>query len=660
MTRKGKSEKGAEKLNLVWAIVEGYYGGAFHGSKMAPPLHEVSFPAVRFTDMIAASPTTSMAVMGMFTGINPYALRFTHLKKGMTDDVDWQKKCPHALPFLLERKGYRNHFISWVKGIGKTVSLFADSEAGLTRELKEHNETLDTHRGGFDEPLNPLFWLPEIVEARIRNTLGKLKKSPKPGAYFLHCLTVGEYELFMNELEKIGVTPENSLMVVSGDHGWPKRLEKLQEIRPELNKGVLTHDTDLDDTCVKIVCHLGYPGVKPRDIPDLTSALDLMPTVAKLLGLGLNTQKARLDGRDLTGLIKAGRSIPHRVVRIDNRYIGQGNNQITALFTPEYRYILRVRTEWIRQKYYRYATEPHPHHEELYVREDIDGVRDLSFHPNYLEVLKGFRRQFMRSEGIALVRLYGTPAGMHAVLASRLPWINERLKKKALRNAKKLIIPNHLMVAAATNYVETMAGGGARHILLAGPPNLTSFILANMKTPGGVAVTPHNPFTAADPPPFDAAIICDPLTDHTGLKKLRPHGTGKIPVRSLFTPFAAEMGDLRQYWPFTTRKDLVEFVSSSTLLYGIGGVAMKFLETPIGKAIRPRVLAATRSFPMTKGERFLEWDIIDPYRIPDFAPEKILVASAAYAEIVPFIRRIAGQIPIYRIDDDGEPVAARL
>jgi hypothetical protein len=647
---------GQPRLNLVWGILEGFHGGAALGSRKRGPLSQVPFPAVRFTNMLCAAPSTTMSLIGLLSGTYPIYLRGNHLSKGAADPNDWRSRHPNCLPFLLDRGGYQKVFISWVKRFGETAPIFPDHGEGLTDELIALNSTLDSIRGGYDEPLQSVFWLPEVTQARIRSVLGAYE--PKgPGAFVLHALCEDDLLCFFSELARIGVDHRNSVMVVVGDHGWPRNLWGLQQRRPDLIDGRVTHDTDLDEANIRVVGFVGHPDIAPRTVDAFTSALDLHATVVRLLGLQDRLVPGETESRDLVALMKGAPAVAHsenRILRIDNRYLDQRNNRITALVSKDFRYIVRPTTDWGHNRFYKYRLEEFRHREELYARSDSNEERNLARHPAYRGMLEEFRACYRRTESRAIASHHRDDLFAHHHLEAFLPW--NRSSGAGRSGPGWISTPGSdaSMLKAAAFELEALLRQGVTVVGLCGDPAFVDWLSNRLDIPAGLQAVRLPPEPAA----AIAARVDGLLACGVGLAggQLSPALAGlsdTVPVRSVCDPIVPTVGELRRLAPFVRVEDHDRFLAGTTILYGTGSLAERFLSTPVGRTLTPRIAACSVTVPAGPSQRWRTWPVVDPYRIAEMDPGQVVIASSFLGEIAPFLQSITDGLRLFAVEPDG-------
>jgi arylsulfatase A-like enzyme len=113
----------------------------------------------------------------------------------------------------------------------------------------------------------------------------------------------------------------NTILIITADHG-----EEFGE------HGFWGHASNLYDIQTQVPLIMHIPGVRPTKIKDLVQAIDIYPTVLKLIGV---TPKSNLEGIDLTGLIKGDKNA------ITNKYILSEFDKQTTIRDKYYKLYLR-------------------------------------------------------------------------------------------------------------------------------------------------------------------------------------------------------------------------------------------------------------------------------------------------------------------------------
>jgi len=112
--------------------------------------------------------------------------------------------------------------------------------------------------------------------------------------YLEDCLYLPEF--IKNELRDIGMDTENSVIVVTGDHGTAQ-FSDILEIHSKVNKVInyynvvnpanlrpVPHDLHLSEENLRVATYISCPGSKWDIFNDLTSGMDLAPTVLAAMG----------------------------------------------------------------------------------------------------------------------------------------------------------------------------------------------------------------------------------------------------------------------------------------------------------------------------------------------------------------------------------------
>jgi hypothetical protein len=140
---------------------------------------------------------------------------------------------------------------------------------------------------------------------------------------------------------------DDSVIIVTADHGYPDRERGLVSDGWDLLKAGIPHDILLTNDNINVPFLLYYPGVKPGKVKNLVSTEDIVPTLIDLLGLKLPfDKKLPLFGRSLIPLLDNPLSdevlefFDSRVIRSDARFSLQ-KDRITSLQKNNFHYIVK-------------------------------------------------------------------------------------------------------------------------------------------------------------------------------------------------------------------------------------------------------------------------------------------------------------------------------
>ena len=137
----------------------------------------------------------------------------------------------------------------------------------------------------------------------------------------------------IDKLEELGLS-DSTLLVITGDHG-----EMLGE------HGELTHSYFVYQSALNVPLIFRVPGGKPRRVEHRVSLIDIMPTIASLLGIEAPKQ---VQGQDLSpwlngGSAPAGDRLFYAESFTPTRYYGA--NSLLALVSKRWKYIETTRPE---------------------------------------------------------------------------------------------------------------------------------------------------------------------------------------------------------------------------------------------------------------------------------------------------------------------------
>ncbi len=134
-------------------------------------------------------------------------------------------------------------------------------------------------------------------------------------------------------LEAAGITRENAVIVIAGDHGHPN-----YDLEGRQWRGA--HDFECDELNTRVYCRLSLPGVAPRKIAMPCTTLDLVPTMSRALGIEMPLPErfGPLLGRDLGDVIAGREPESERTLRIANRYHAQLRSRVVSLRSDGFRY----------------------------------------------------------------------------------------------------------------------------------------------------------------------------------------------------------------------------------------------------------------------------------------------------------------------------------
>lgn len=402
------------RLNLVWVQIEGYGGGmALPQKDMRLPFTPPMAPCIRFTNLVCGWVSTIGSVCGMLMGLTPTLLLKDHVSKGKQADES-RFTLPHQpITRILRDRGYQVEGLSGIICFREQIPFFMESHRGLRPEMLGRTSPFGATQAkgkpawrrvkvrnepdGF--PFFPLsqidgeapFLADEANIERIYNLAHELDNAA-PKALFMHLSSDEKLPELMTALASVGITTDNSLFVMLGDHGYPGG----SSVHCGVGCPMPTHDDSMDEYNLRISGAISFPGCQAEEFEKPCISWDLAPTVLDILGIEPQAVLSRTTGINLAPwLRREDMDFPARILRVENRYIGQMIKRAVCLLNTDWRYIIRP-----GHSYEHYAYLPHtlPGREELYRRDDLEGDYNHVFSPKHRPVVEAFRREFSRTE----------------------------------------------------------------------------------------------------------------------------------------------------------------------------------------------------------------------------------------------------------------------
>jgi choline-sulfatase len=307
-----------------------------------PNIDALAASGTRFENVISPVPLTLPAHSSMLTGMLP-------TRHGIHDNLGYRLSDEHTtLAELLRTHGFAT---------GAIVSSFVlDSQFNLSQGFdsyddaigEEHkiaylnerkgDETTDLALRFLQAHRDEAFFLwvhyydphddydpPEPFRSRFGDDL-------YAGEVAFADEQVGRLVAKLSELE----LDDSTLVIVAGDHG-----EMLGEHEES------THGFFVYQSAIRVPLVFRWPGgVTPGTVSERVGLIDIVPTIAGLLGIA---PPEEVQGRDLSSLLRGGETIPgsRRELYVEsltaNRYYGA--RPLFGLLTEEFKYILTTRPE---------------------------------------------------------------------------------------------------------------------------------------------------------------------------------------------------------------------------------------------------------------------------------------------------------------------------
>ncbi len=313
--------------NVVWILVDSvrrYHTDADDRGRLAI-MDEFAQHAVQLANCVTSAPSTMMSISAMMTSLPSYYLGRNY------SDYCFDRDYFVSLPTVLKDRGYHNRAILMHPETRRKLQLFDPlDDQYRPKELSyarwwNNSEILKTVRhiiatDGAVQKM-PSFW---FIDFNCRKD---------PGTSDIVAET-------MSALHEAGYTPDNTIMILCSDHGYP---DPSRGVNAEyLQKHRLTHDIFMTDDNIMIPMLIRYPGCPAgTTIQETVSSLDIMPTLLDLLDVDIDPAvRERFQGRSLVSLMQGRPSADTsgRFIRTDARFQAQ-RGRLTAVRSARFKYV---------------------------------------------------------------------------------------------------------------------------------------------------------------------------------------------------------------------------------------------------------------------------------------------------------------------------------
>ena len=390
-----------KKYNVVWILVDSvrtYY--STDDRSRIEIMDKFSKECIEFTNVITSAPSTVMSVSSMMTSIPAFYLGRNY------NDFRFDRNYFPSLTSILNNTGWESKAIVMVPEIREKLTVLDLLEKKYWPKGYSHKDD----------------WNNKDIFNILQNALksGNSSKEKKPIFWFLdfNCRQDKNTSKIVEEtidiLERNDYNKENTIFVLCSDHGYP---DPSSGITPEiLKKKKLTHDMFMTDDNIMIPLIFSYPGCqKNLKISNLSSSLDIMPTILDLLGINISDQiKNQWFGKSLLENLKKDQSENlniNRNIRVDARFLGQ-DRRVTAVRNNQNKLLY-----FHDKKKYELFVVGKSHLDEKQI--DIN---------NNLKIFNELKKEFKRSEISALK--FQVDYSIHKL----------KNELKILKNVKKILI----------------------------------------------------------------------------------------------------------------------------------------------------------------------------------------------------------------------------
>ncbi len=341
-----------EKLNVIWILGESIrnYPGNDQYSKYKL-FDELSKEGILFKNMVVSTPSTIMSHSSMLTGLPSVYLSRTYAY------LNFDNSQFLSLSGMLKEKGYNIyanlHYAEGRKPFKNFLYLLDKKD--LPKGVK-----------------NELSWSSEDIDKVLDNLLKKGLKEP----FFLlinYNNQEGTEKFISKAIEKLKNKNlyEKSIFLFCPDHAYPDT---------DRNWIAKKHETEVTDANILINFFIKYPSCFKKEIDQLTSSLDIVPTVLDIAGI--SSKKYNLKGNSLLPLITETGEYTKTKFRVDVKYIFQKERAIC-----------------IRDKRFKYVFNVDNGTEKFFdLEKDPDEKNNLIILKEYCGKIEEFREEFNKTE----------------------------------------------------------------------------------------------------------------------------------------------------------------------------------------------------------------------------------------------------------------------
>ncbi len=352
--------------NIIWVVVDcvrNYQSGTDDRDKL-DSMYDLENEFTSFNKMMVSAPSSIMSALSFLTGIPAYYLA------GNFSQFQFDKESYWSVTDILKHNGYLNYSILNSLDLRTMLTDMIDpiDNKFLTKEVRP----------------TMLRW-PNSEVTKIFNNL--LDSKPKdPSFHFLWYNTrldpnmSNELEGLIENIKSRGLY-EDSIIIITADHGYPDRKRGLVSDGWDLLKAGIPHDVLLTNDNINVPFLIKYPGMPVKNIDTLVSAEDIVPTLLDILNIDLPSEKKLpIFGKSLIPLIDQGSNefFHNRIIRSDARFSLQAN-RMTSLQKQKYHYIVRHQDN--DEQLYDTSVDP----------EEVSNIAQESI---YNEILNEFRDYF--------------------------------------------------------------------------------------------------------------------------------------------------------------------------------------------------------------------------------------------------------------------------
>ena len=357
-------------MNIYWVVVDcvrNYQTGKDDRDKL-DIMYQLEKDYVSFDKMIVSAPSSVMSISTSLSSIPAYYIAGNYIDFRFDNNLFW------SLSKILEKRGYSNHAIL------------------NARESREKLSDLVTL-------VDRKFWKPNLKHStvcwknsEVTDVFNNLFQSnPKEPNFYLLWYNARRDPNISDEVSNLHLKLkteghlENSIFILTSDHGYPDPKRGLISDGFDLKKVGLPHDIILTDDNINVPFIISYPGSGNATIECQTSCEDILPSILDLLEIDYPKSKS-IDffGRSFLPLINNEYDDfwKRRFIRSDARFSMQ-SERITSLRRDDFKYIIQHDNN--KEELYEFASDPFE-------------VKNLASLKKYENVLNDFRNEFLKME----------------------------------------------------------------------------------------------------------------------------------------------------------------------------------------------------------------------------------------------------------------------
>ena len=311
-----------KSYNIFWFIIDSVrtYRKNMDDRDRLDIMDKFGTESIEFTNFFTSAPSSLLAAGGLFTGL-PGVFISRHF-----NDWKFKNKNISTIATLVDEYKYKSYPL-----------LNAREERERYHELLPPLKTKYLPNGF---KLSDYAWRNSeitFIFEHILNTV--VPTEPFCFTFWYDCRrdskTSEHVENALNLIKKFNYY-DNSIIIMTSDHGYPDPDSKLSE--RYCAKMGLDHDMMLTDDNIKVPFFIRYPGANCNiKIPNIAGHIDIIPTIFDLLEIPKKKINTKFYGKTLLSIINQ-KEDDKRIVRSDTR-LRMDTGRTTSLRSNPYKFI---------------------------------------------------------------------------------------------------------------------------------------------------------------------------------------------------------------------------------------------------------------------------------------------------------------------------------